>query len=197
MNALLNTNERVAVARLHALLELLPAAIDKRLGPAGITGFEYTLLETLSEAGDHRMRLSAIADKTNASLPRVSRVVTSLERRGLVERAACEADGRATNAVLTPAGADAYRLSRELYADAVRDLVLDGLKTLPGDGVAGLSDLSYAILTSLDPARGGTASTESCAADPAQGTAQVCAADPAQDTAQVCAADPAQDTAQV
>lgn len=179
MTALLNTNERVAIARLHALLELLPAALDKRLGPAGITAFEYTLLETLSDADHHRMRLSAIASKTNASLPRISRVVTSLERRGFIERAACEADGRATNAVLTDAGADAYAISRGLYADAVRDLVLDGLSGLPGDGVAHLSDLSFAILSSLDPARAAEKSTALCPADPPPGAvAESCPADP-------------------
>ncbi|MFC7765360.1 hypothetical protein [Leucobacter soli] len=69
MDALLTTPERVAIARLHALLELLPAALDKRLGAAGVTAFEYTLLETLSEAERTRMRLSALAAKTNASLP--------------------------------------------------------------------------------------------------------------------------------
>ncbi|SEN82066.1 MarR family winged helix-turn-helix transcriptional regulator [Cryobacterium luteum] len=37
-----------------------------------------------------------------------SRVVTGLERKGLVQRAACEEDGRATNAVLTPDGEKAY-----------------------------------------------------------------------------------------
>lgn len=192
MNALLTPPERVAIARLHALLELLPAALDKRLGPAGITGFEYTLLETLSESDGLRMRLSALAAKTNASLPRISRVVSSLEKRGLIERAACEADGRATNAVLTADGAEAHRLSRDLYADAVRELVLKGLTTLPGDGVAQLSDLSYAILSSLDATRAAVAQTGKapgeCAADPAP-----CAADPATAVADPapCAADPA------
>ena len=50
--------ERVAVARLHALLELLPTALDHRLAGAGITAFEYSLLEALHEAPDTRMRLS-------------------------------------------------------------------------------------------------------------------------------------------
>lgn len=166
MNALLNVSERVAVARLHALLELLPAALDKRLVPAGITGFEYTLLESLSEAEGHRMRLSELASKTNASLPRISRVVSSLERRALIERAPCADDGRAINAVLTARGAETYLLARGLYADAVRELVLGGLSALPGDGVQQLSDLSYAVLSSLDTARAGAGGETGCAADP-------------------------------
>src|SRR5687768_1054603 len=100
----LTQDQRVAVARLHALLELLPTALDKELAPAGITSFEFTLLEALHDADDHRLRLSALASRTNATLARLSRVVSSLERKDLVLRAACEEDGRATNAVLTDAG---------------------------------------------------------------------------------------------
>ena len=53
--------ERVAVARLHALLELLPTALDKRMQPAGLTSFEFTLLEALAEADGGKLRLSALA----------------------------------------------------------------------------------------------------------------------------------------
>ncbi|MFC5337938.1 MarR family winged helix-turn-helix transcriptional regulator [Leucobacter denitrificans] len=193
--------ERVAIARLHALLELLPTALDKRLRPAGITAFEYTLLETLAEADGQRMRMSEVAAKTNASLPRLSRVANSLERRGLTERSACAEDARATNLVLTELGAEAYRLSQELYATAVRELILDGLENLPGDGIAGLSSVTYAVLSSLDPRGASTAawSPQACAADPAAESAdsaedQTCVADPVApadtDEPEVCAADP-------
>lgn len=181
MNTMLSHPERVAIARLHALLELLPTALDKRLRPAGITGFEYTLLETLAEADGNFMRMSAVAAKTNATLPRISRVVNSLERRDLIGRAPCAEDARATNVVLTELGAKTYAHSRELYAEAVRELVLDGVETLPGDGTSQLANLSYAILSSLDPDRKGGFAHEPepeqvCAADPAQAP---CAADPA------------------
>lgn len=166
----LDLRERVAIARLHALLELLPAALDRHLTPAGITSFEYTLLDTLDLDPSHRLRLSALAGRTNATLPRLSRVVTSLERRGLVERSACPEDGRATNAALTPRGAEIIRETRERYAAAARTLILDGLATLPGDGVAQLTTVSTAILGALDPDRRLNVSTDSgathCPADP-------------------------------
>lgn len=180
--------EHVAIARLHALLELLPTALDKRLGEGGVTAFEHTLLDALAAREGHRMRLSELARKTNATLPRISRVATALEKRGLIERAPCAEDGRATNAQLTAAGVVAHHRSRELYADAVRDLVLTGLGTLPGDGVAQLTELSYAILTSLDPEHPITddaATAPACSADPAPApasrpkTQSACAADPA------------------
>ena len=146
----LGHDERVAVARLHALLELLPTALDRHLASTGLTSFEFTLLEALHEAEASRLRLSALASRTNATLPRLSRVVTGLERKGFVERVACEADGRATNAVLTAAGERAYAAGQPLHDQAVRDMILDGLGD---DGVTRLAELSYQILTRLDPDR--------------------------------------------
>lgn len=170
----LTHEERVAVARLRALLELLPAALDRRLADDGITAFEFTLLEALHEADLQRLRLTALASRTNATLPRLSRVVTALEKKGFVSRAACEADGRATNAVLTDAGERAYLASRPDYDRAVREMILG---SLDGGGVTQLADISYAILSTLDPDRrlavtveGGAPDTETaeCAADPAR-----------------------------
>ena len=167
----LRQDERVAVARLHALLELLPTALDRHLASSGLTSFEFTLLEALNEADARRLWLSALASRTNATLPRLSRVVTGLERKGFVERVACEADGRATNAVLTAAGELAYERSRPLHDEAVRHMILDGLGD---DGVARLAELSYLILMKLDPDRrlavtAGSPDPE-CAADPAAST---------------------------
>lgn len=184
-------HERVAVARLHALLELLPTALDKQLGPVGLTSFEFSLLEALHEAEAYRMRLSALAGRTNATLPRLSRVVTGLERKGLVDRAPCEQDARATNAVLTAAGEHAYLAARPLYADAVRTMILDGLDD---EGVASLADLMLAILRRLDPdGRLAVTASSDCAADPVPGPeGSTCAADPATGPGSAeCAADPA------
>lgn len=191
MNTAFTYPERVAVARLHALLELLPTALDKRLKPSGITGFEYTVLEILAEAPGNSMRMSEIATKTNATLPRLSRVANSLERRGLTERASCPEDARATNLVLTDEGTKAHAHSQALYAEAVRELILDGVQQLPGDGVQQLADIAYAVLSSLDPDRKGGLSTFT---NPAEESPGDCAADPSSplgDATIDCAADPA------
>jgi DNA-binding MarR family transcriptional regulator len=178
----LSYDERVAVARLHALLELLPTALDKELAPAGITSFEFTLLEALHDAEGHRLRLSALASRTNATLARLSRVVTSLERKELVLRAPCEEDGRATNAILTDAGETVFSESTGLYADAVQRMILDGLDD---SGVEQLATLTFAILSKLDPERrlavtANDAQQRICAADPNEMSESdsVCAADP-------------------
>jgi DNA-binding MarR family transcriptional regulator len=154
--------ERVAVARLRAMLELLPAALDRELVGTGLTAFEFVLLEALHDAENRRLRLTALASQTNATLPRLSRVVTGLEAKGLVARVPCEEDGRATNAVLTEAGEALYELGRPVYDSAIRSTVL---ARLDADAVDRLAELSYAILAQLDPERR-LAVTAECPADP-------------------------------
>jgi DNA-binding MarR family transcriptional regulator len=154
--------ERVAVARLRALLELLPAALDRELVGTGLTAFEFVLLEALHDADKQRLRLTALASQTNATLPRLSRVVTGLEAKGLVVRVPCEDDGRATNAVLTEAGEALYERGRPVYDNAIRNTVL---ARLDADAVDRLAELSYFILAQLDPERR-LAVTAECPADP-------------------------------
>ncbi|SPD86835.1 Transcriptional regulator, MarR family [Micropruina glycogenica] len=200
MNATgLSYDQRVALARLAALLELLPTSLDKQLAPVGLTAFEFGLLSALADAPDHRLRLSALASRTNATLPRLSRVVTGLEAKGLVVRAACPMDGRATNAVLTEAGELRYRQGLPAYEGAVQSLVLADLSEAD---VSELARLSYLILARLDPDRRMAVTTEGaaiCPADPA-GAASLageavppCPADPPVrmvDDPPTCPADP-------
>ncbi|WP_336651923.1 MULTISPECIES: MarR family winged helix-turn-helix transcriptional regulator [unclassified Leucobacter] len=175
----LNQQERVAIARLRAMLELLPTELDRRMAGAGVTSFEFTLLEALYEAESHTLRLSALAARTNATLPRLSRVVDSLERKGLVVRSVCAADRRATNATLSMDGVAAYRRALPLYSDAVKSLVFAGLGE---EGAARIAEVSYGILTQLDPDRRFAVTESGCAADPAPnahwGEVERCSADP-------------------
>ncbi|MBS1907013.1 MAG: winged helix-turn-helix transcriptional regulator [Actinobacteria bacterium] len=145
----LTEDELTAWVRFTAVLELLPAALDTQLNAdAGLTHFEYFCLAMLSEAPDRVLRTSALAARTNATLPRLSRVVTQLERRGLASRAPCPEDGRATNVSLTDAGWDTMVRAAPGHVDAVRRLVLDALEP---DQVRQLSDISAALLSRLDP----------------------------------------------
>jgi DNA-binding MarR family transcriptional regulator len=144
------SDERAAIAGLAALLDVLPAALDRQLAPTGLTSFEFALIEALHESEAGRLRLTALASRTHATLPRLSRVVTGLERKGMVRRVACEDDGRATNAVLTDAGEDAYTGCREAYRNALRTLVLDDLDD---DDLTRLTTLSTAILERVAPRR--------------------------------------------
>src|SRR3954465_3405036 len=101
----LTDDERVAWVRLAAVLELLPGVLDSQLRrDADLSHFEYFVLAMLSEAPERTLRMTSLASRTNATLPRLSHVVRRLEDRDLVERFPCPEDGRATNARLTEDG---------------------------------------------------------------------------------------------
>lgn len=141
--------EREAWLRLVAVVELLPGALDAQLRTsAGLTHFEYFVLAMLSEAPERTLRMTALAQRTNATLPRLSHVARRLEERALVERVPCPEDGRATNAHLTDAGWDAVVAAAPGHVDTVRKYVLDPLTREQLDQLRGIGD---ALLTRLDP----------------------------------------------
>jgi DNA-binding MarR family transcriptional regulator len=73
------------------------------------------------------MRMSSLAEVTNASLSRLSRVVTRLESRGLVRREPEPTDGRFTNAILTEDGFQILAEAAPGHLALVRSLVIDVL----------------------------------------------------------------------
>ena len=96
----LSTDERATWLRLVAVLGLLPAALEAQLHrDEGLTLFEYLCLAMLSEAPERTLRMTALAARTNATLPRLSRVISGLERSGLVVREPCPEDGRGKSVV--------------------------------------------------------------------------------------------------
>jgi len=135
--------------RLAAVLELLPSAIDARLTAAtGFTRFEFSVLDALAAADHERLRLGALAAATNATLPRLSRVISKLEAEGAVARASCEEDGRAVNAVLTDEGRERLAAGRADHVAAIRDLLLTALDD---EEVAQLGAISAKALGAIDP----------------------------------------------
>jgi DNA-binding MarR family transcriptional regulator len=70
----------------------------------GISLSELELLGRLAASEQRRRRLSRLASDVGLSVSRVSRIVDSLERRGLVARRPYPGDTRATDACLTEAG---------------------------------------------------------------------------------------------
>lgn len=145
----LEEDERAAWLRLVAVTELLPGILDAQLRrESGLTHFEYYVLAMLSEAPDRTLRMTALAQRTNATLPRLSHVVQRLEARGLVERFPCPEDGRATNARLTEQGWAAVVEAAPGHVAAVRHHVLDALTPEQVDQLTRIGD---ALLTRLDP----------------------------------------------
>ncbi|UMG92554.1 MarR family transcriptional regulator [Nocardioides sp. TF02-7] len=145
----LDPEERAAWLRLVAVVELLPGALDTQLrASAALTHFEYFVLAMLSEAPDQTLRMTTLAQRTNATLPRLSHVVRRLEERGLVHRFPCPEDARATNAELTDAGREAIEAAAPGHVATVRKLVFDPLDRQQVDQLRAIGE---ALLTTLDP----------------------------------------------
>jgi DNA-binding MarR family transcriptional regulator len=147
--AWLSEQERAAWVRLVALVELLPGVLDGQLRrDAGLSNFEYFVLAMLSESPDRVLRMTELAARTNATLPRLSHVVSRLEERGLIERTPCAGDRRATNARLTEAGWAKVQETAPGHVAHVRRQVIDALTP---EQVAQLGVIAEAILRRLDP----------------------------------------------
>ena len=130
MTRWLDDREIGAWIRLAAILELLPGALESQLKrDSDLSHFEYWVLAMLSEAPDRTLRMSELAGRTSATLPRLSHVAQRLEDRGFIARVSCPSDRRATNAQLTDAGWDKVVQAAPGHVANVRDLVVDRLST--------------------------------------------------------------------
>ena len=147
----LTPEQLAAWKKLVAVVTLVPGVLDAQLQrDAGLTHFEYFTLAMLSEAQDRTLRMTALASRTNATLSRLSHVVSRLEDRGYVRRAPCPSDRRATNATLTDAGWSKVVVTAPGHVHTVRTRVLDALDE--GD-VADLDRVMSRVLARLDPER--------------------------------------------
>ena len=147
----LDAEERTAWMRFVMLLELMPGVLDAQLRrDADLSHFEYFVLAMLSEAPGRVLRMTALATMTNATLPRLSHVVSRLEQRGYVERRPCPEDRRATNAVLTAAGWDKVVEAAPGHAGHVREQVVDALSR---EQLAELAEICDAMLARIPAAQ--------------------------------------------
>lgn len=145
----LTEEQRQAWVKLVAVVELLPGVLEGQLRrDSGLTHFEYFVLAMLSEAPDHTLRMTALAERTNATLPRLSHVVSRLEGRGLVERLPCPEDGRATNVHLSDEGWSTIVAAAPGHVATVREYVIDALTPAQ---VRQLDSITTALLEKLDP----------------------------------------------
>jgi DNA-binding MarR family transcriptional regulator len=124
----LTAGELDAWLSLVRLFTWLPWSIDQQLQrDANLSMVEYQVLAMLSESPQRTMRMSSLAEVTNASLSRLSHLVKRLEGRGLVRREPDPADGRFTNAILTANGLRTLTEAAPAHVAHVRSLVIDVL----------------------------------------------------------------------
>ena len=109
------------------LSTLLLRQLDRDLAEHGLNGHDYEILVELSEAPDHRLRMTDLADATSQSRSRLSHQISRMEKRGLVRRDECEGDKRGTFAVLTAVGVAAIERAAPHHVDNVRRHFIDRL----------------------------------------------------------------------
>lgn len=132
-----------------ATVELLPGVLDSQLQhDAELTHFEYFVLAMLSEAPGRTLRMTALAARTNSTLPRLSHVVSRLEKRGFIARTPCEEDRRATNAELTQLGWEKVVATAPGHVTTVRENVIE---PLDARDIADLDRIMGKVLDRLDP----------------------------------------------
>jgi DNA-binding MarR family transcriptional regulator len=93
----------------------------------GLSISSLELLSRLATADERMLRLTTLADAAGLSLSRVSRILDTLEKRGLVERRADTDDTRAKKAWLTAQGLDLLHAAQTTHFAGVERLFFDNV----------------------------------------------------------------------
>jgi DNA-binding MarR family transcriptional regulator len=88
----------------------------------GLNISSFELLTRLANAEQRMLKLTTLAHEAGLSLSRVSRILDSLERRGLVERRPSAEDTRAKQAWLTAQGVKVQRSAETTFFGGVERL---------------------------------------------------------------------------
>lgn len=116
-----------AIAASHAAA---CSALERELGERhGLGVSDFEVLERLAESENRKFRAQELADAVHLSQSALSRLISRLERSGLVERCMCANDRRGIFVTLTEAG-------RRRHAEAApthRDVLASVLTGVTGD----------------------------------------------------------------
>ncbi|MCC3279411.1 MarR family transcriptional regulator [Arthrobacter sp. zg-Y40] len=145
----LNEEEQAAWQAFASVLLRLPGALDRQLErDAGISHFEYVVLSALSEAPDRTLRMGSLAVLASSGLPRLSQVVSRLQKRGWITRAPDPRDGRSTLATLTDEGWEKVVATAPGHVEEVRSLAFDPLTRAQQRQ---MGEIGRRIMAAVDP----------------------------------------------
>ncbi|WP_298752421.1 MarR family transcriptional regulator [uncultured Serinicoccus sp.] len=114
----------------------LPAAMGRALHEdSDLSLQDFETLVRLSESGEGRLRVSALADEMHWERSRLSHHLRRMGARGLVEKVECPEDGRGSFVVLTPAGREALEGAAPDHVRTVRQVFLDGMSAPERDAL--------------------------------------------------------------
>ena len=124
----LTPDEELTWRTLMRLMIALPRAIDEDLlRRSGLGLTRYVVLMRLSEAAEHTLRMSDLAEAASISPSRLTRVAQSMAQDGLVVREPDPSDARAALLRLTDRGRARLEEAWPAHLAGVRALVMDHL----------------------------------------------------------------------
>jgi DNA-binding MarR family transcriptional regulator len=116
------------------------------LAETGVSYADYQVMVHLSEAEDHRVRMTELASRLDWSKSRLSHQFARMEARGLVTREECPTDARGAFAVLTDEGMNEIRRAAPWHVESVRRHFID---LLDPEQVKQLEGIAVAVLDHL------------------------------------------------
>lgn len=99
----------------------LMCALDRELGAHDLSASEFEVLQQLSESEECSLRMTTLGESAHLSQSALSRLVTRLEKDGLLTRKACDNDRRALFVALTDAGRERYAEARPTQRRVLRE----------------------------------------------------------------------------
>ena len=132
------------------MLKLNPALDSQLQRDSDMTHFDYLCLAMLSESDDRTLRMSELATRVNASLSRLSHVISKLEKRGWVARQPSPHSRRVTLVTLTDDGWKVLVAAAPGHVETVRSLVFDDLSR---EDVAALNRIAGHIVERIEASR--------------------------------------------
>jgi DNA-binding MarR family transcriptional regulator len=113
---------------INRLLDRISSVLEQE-PEIDLTLDEYEILVRLSETPNGQLRMSDLADRVVHSRSRLTHTVARLEKRGIVQRVRCSADGRGREAHLTDVGYALLEKAAPVHVRSVREQLLDVIGT--------------------------------------------------------------------
>jgi DNA-binding MarR family transcriptional regulator len=113
-----------AIAASHAAV---CSALERELGERhGLGVSDFEVLERLAESDGHQFRAQELADAVHLSQSALSRLISRLEKTGLVERCLCGEDRRGIYVTLTEAGRQRHAEAAPTHRDVISGVLAGG-----------------------------------------------------------------------
>src|SRR3984957_7898216 len=133
----LSATEEALWRAMMRIVKVIPRHLDSDLTRgAGLTASEYMMIMILSEAPNRELRMADLANATDLSASRMTRLVDDLQSRGFVTKTTSSSDARGNVARLTPRGVAKLKSAWPVHLDSVRRRFLDYIDPAAVEGVA-------------------------------------------------------------